>query len=326
MVLCLAAVTLVFSCVTDDDTSGPGEDSVLFLSTNWGDDSLKLTDDFSDLANGDTAVPRTVSGPATTINHPTTDSLAVDRTRKLAYVADSGNGNVLVFNNLNTIIGDVAPYHTINVGDDSIYEGIAIDSSRDRLYVGGNPAVLCVYVFNDASTLDGTVTPDAVISSRTNSIFFDQTNDRLFLGVEAPYGDIYVFDQASSLTTGDTPDRTITFSQLISVTGLWADAARDRLYVGTSYGSSGGHYLFVFDNASTMDGEYDQDTDSVARISAESISCMVDHQDNLYAWRDSADRVRIYGDAGSLSGDVLAPDKTIHGVVDHGYGMDYLLY
>ena len=75
-----------------------------------------------------------------------------------------------------------------------------------------------------------------------------------------------------------------------------------------------------------MDGTYDPDTDSVARIGEESISLMVDSKNNLYAWPDSATYVRIYSNASSLAGDISAANKTINGVVDRGYGMDYLAY
>jgi hypothetical protein len=57
------------------------------------------------------------------------------------------------------------------------------------------------------------------------------------------------------------------------------------------------------------------------------MNVMVDNQDHLYMWSDSADRVYIYNNASTLSGPVSAlPDKTILGVVNEGYGMGYLVY
>ena len=75
-----------------------------------------------------------------------------------------------------------------------------------------------------------------------------------------------------------------------------------------------------------MNGSYDPDTDSAARINVQTISLMVDPWDNLYAWPDSADHVKFYYNASTLTGDVSGPDKTIYGVVTKGYGMDFLPY
>jgi len=54
---------------------------------------------------------------------------------------------------------------------------------------------------------------------------------------------------------------------------------------------------------------------------------MVDNNDRLYMWADSATSVVIYNNASTLSGNVTAsPNKTIYGVVRNGYGMGYLVY
>ncbi len=110
---------------------------------------------------------------------------------------------------------------------------------------------------------------------------------------------------------------------------IFVDEVNDVLYAGKYYQEN--NTIYVFENASTyttgtMQGTYDPDTDSVARINVETISLMVDSNDNLYAWPDSADHVKIYYNANTLTGDILGPDKTLYGLVNNGYGMDFLPY
>jgi hypothetical protein len=70
------------------------------------------------------------------------------------------------------------------------------------------------------------------------------------------------------------------------------------------------------------------DTDSAAQMAYSLLmNVMVDNQDHLYMWTDSATYVSIYNNASALSGVVTAAlDKTIHGVVNSGYGMGYMAY
>jgi hypothetical protein len=149
-------------------------------------------------------------------------------------------------------------------------------------------------------------------------------NDRLYAANVGT--DVYVYDNASTLTTGATQNRTITLTGIESYT-VWVDAGTDKLYVGDR-DTVGGYNLFIFNNASTLSGTYDPVTDSTARIAfALLMNVMVDNQDRLYMWPDSATSVSIYDGASTLSGTVTAsPDKTIYGVVHNGYGMGYLVY
>lgn len=198
---------------------------------------------------------------------------------------------------------------------------------RDRLYTTDGSSI---YIINNASTANGTVTPAAVLTvGTTNVIFIDQQNDRLYVDNESASPGVYVYDNASTLTTGADPTRTISISQT-SVTPytIWVDATTNRLYYGSRNQSAGLYNLFVFNNASTLSGSVDPDTDSVAQMAYSLLmNVMVDNQDHLYMWPDSATYVSIYNNASTLSGVVTAaPDKTINGVVNSGYGMGYLTY
>lgn len=301
---------------------------IMFFSSNWGDESIKITDDILSLEDGVTATPREIMGDLTTITNAAVDSLSVDKQRGILYMADSGTGDVLVYENLSTVKGNVAPDRVITTPGTTKLEGIHIDStSADRLYVSGTEGTEdYLWIFNEASTLDGAPPPDAIINGNFMSLFVDEANDVLYAGEYYNENNtIYVFENASTYTTGKMHDRSMVLSDL-DPTGLWVDPVSDRLYVCDNSSSPGGDYLFVFNNASTMQGSYDSDTDSVARINAETISLMVDIHDNLYAWPDSADHVKIYYNASTLTGNITEPDKIIYGVVNRGYGMDFRAY
>jgi hypothetical protein len=322
--LLLVVAFALFSCGGGD--SAGGGNRIMFFSSNWGDNSIMITDDILSLENGATATPRVIVGTNVPLHNPDTDSLTVDGFRGMVYVSDANTGNVIVYNNVATATGNIAPDRTITINGGAAYYGIAIDALMDRLYTTDGSSI---YIINNASTANGAVTADAVFASYSEVLFIDQLNDRLFADIETGSPGVNVYDHASTLTNGATPTRTISISQT-SVTPytIWVDATTNKLYYGSRNASSGGYNLFIFNNASTLNGTYDPDTDSTAEIALnELMNVMVDNQDHLYMWSDSADRVYIYNNASTLSGPVSAlPDKTILGVVNYGYGMGYLVY
>ncbi|MGA9111852.1 MAG: hypothetical protein ACLPSL_13030 [Smithella sp.] len=305
------------------------ENRIMFFSSNWGETdgpprtgSIRITDDINSLANGATATPRIITGSNVNLPYPDLDSLAVDRYLNMVYVSDIDTNNIIVYNNVKTATGNIAPDRTITISGSSGISGIALDYSHDRLYVAGSGSV---YIINNASTKNGTITADAVLTVDSQVLFIDMQNDRLYAANVGT--DVYVYDNASTLTTGATQNRTITLTG-ISTDTVWVDAGTNKLYVGTRSASVGGYNLFIFNNAATLSGTYTPDTDSTARIAfALLMNVMVDNQDRLYMWTDSATSVAIYNNASTLSGNVSAsPDKTIYGVVQNGYGMGYLVY
>jgi hypothetical protein len=312
---------------TQDYTVIVVENRIMFFSSNWGETvspqtgSIRITDDIDSLANGATAIPRIITGSNVDLPYPRLDSLAVDRYRNMIYVSDVDTNNIIVYNNAKTATGNISPDRTITISGSSYINGIALDFSHDRLYVAGSGSV---YIINNASTRNGTITADAVLTVSSEVLFIDVQNDRLYAANVGT--DVYVYDNASTLTTGATQNRTITLTGIESYT-VWVDAGTDKLYVGDR-DTVGGYNLFIFNNASTLSGTYDPVTDSTARIAfALLMNVMVDNQDRLYMWPDSATSVSIYDGASTLSGTVTAsPDKTIYGVVHNGYGMGYLVY
>jgi hypothetical protein len=322
---------LISACSKSDDLlpllPSSGGDRIMFFSSNHGDHSIRITDDINSLADGATATPRIITGSNVPMTNPQGDSLVVDRRRKMVYVSDDTTNNIIVYHHALTATGNIPPDRTITINTLTYIRGIALDYTRDRLYVAGDSAGGSgIFILNNASTLSGAKSADVFVhgSTYTGILFIDSQNDRLY--VTFFNGVVWVFDNASTLTTGSTPARTITMSDGLQVYSMWADAGTDRLYLGRRDASSGGYNLFIFDGASTLSGTYNPDTNSTAQIALGFlVNAMVDNQDHLYMWSDSAISVLIYNNASTLAGNATAsPHKTINAVVDIGYGMDIL--
>jgi hypothetical protein len=108
---------------------------------------------------------RMISGPDTTIQGAV--AIAIDGATDLIYVVDSeaSGPKILVFGPASTINGDVAPLRTINIPNASggANHGLALDSMNNRLFLADTFAST-ISVFDNASTLNGTVAPNRVIS------------------------------------------------------------------------------------------------------------------------------------------------------------------
>lgn len=307
-------------------------EKIMFFSSNWGDQSIKITDDINSLPSGTTAAPRVIAGANTTITNPTMNSLAVDRARNMIYMTDAGKRQIDVFHNAKTTSGDIPPDRIITIPGANVLDAIAVDSTLDRLYVTGSDSEPRIWILNNASSLltGQTNTPTAVLNQNALSLFLDPENDRLYVGGFniGNAGEVYVYDHAGSLITSAAPDRTITFPVSILPYGLSVDACTDRLFFASRQDSAAGNNIFILESASTLSGARDPDTQSLARIKQPvAMNVMVHDNDRLYFWGDSANSVSIYDLASSLTGTVTRlPDRIIYGVVNAGYGMDYLTY
>ena len=296
-------------------------------SVSWGDDTVRFTDDLLALADGATAQPRKVAGASTGLINSTIDAIAVDVDRDLAYVANSTN--LLVFADVATIDGNVAPAQVVTLPDSEQAYSLELDAAHDRLYVSGENRL---FVFDDASAITGAATPSATLALATQpgAMSYDARTDRLFVG--SNYADAYyVFDAAAAITSATTPTRTVTWDNTTGFQGpstLAIDACRDRLYVGSNATSPGGFNLFAIDAASTVDGVVDLEADAAASINVgQCISTFVDGGGRLYCWPDSPSSVQIYDAPEAFSG-VVTPtaDREILGVVASGYGLDVQPY
>jgi hypothetical protein len=115
----------------------------------------------------------------------------------------------------------------------------------------------------------------------------------------------------------------------MSLRKIWVDARHDRIYLASRDRTPGGFNVLAIDGFSALPAAIaDPDAASAMRIELGSaMFVMVDSQDRLYALDDSARQVRIWYNAGSLTGTVTTPpDRTIYGAVHSAYGMDFEPY
>lgn len=298
---------------------------VRFFSASWGDNAIRITDDLLNVPG--VATPRLIQGSNTQITSLNVDHLAVDRARKMIYVANANPAKILVWHNADTVSGNVAPDRVITLQGLTSLEGVSIDSAHDRLYVSGIAGSAAVCAVNSASTLNGSVAPTALLNAPGVWLCLDPVNDRLYTS-EGAADRVYRFDNASTLPTGAVPSRTISFTGL-SLRKIWVDPASDRMYLASRNASPGGFNIFAFNAAASLTGTIaDPDTASAARHPLGSaMNVMVDAGDRLYFWEDSATNIRIFFSASTLSGTITRqPDLAVPGTVNKGYGMDYLLY
>ena len=183
-------------------------------------------------------------------------AMALDTANNRLYSAD-GNGTVRVYNNAMALSGNVNPTRMItpDLGTpaSSFAFSIAVDLSRNLLYVGVRQPDGRIIVFNNQSTLDTTGGP-AVAPSKTltftggaGSFYLDTMNNRLY--VAQPSGMVLVFDSASTLVSGaQTANRSFQLGALASQKYIFVDVANNRLY------GVGENTVFIIPNASTADG------------------------------------------------------------------------
>ena len=293
-------------------------------SQSWGEDSVRVTDDLLSIADNGTASPRILVGANTGLGSTHLDSLALDPVRDLIYAPAQNGATVNVWADASTVSGNLAPHRQISVAGETGFGGIEVDYVRDRLYVSGNANL---YVFDNASTLGGTVTATAVIPvPNAETVSLDRVNDRLYVGGDYS-NQLFIFDGASTLTSSSTAVGTASWTTATGMNGpttLAIDGCRDRLYLGSNAATPGGFNVVVFDNASNLNGAINHDTDSQARIDiGQCISGQVDAGGRLYCWPDSPTLVRVFEGAEAWTGVVTpTPTKTINGVVSSGYGLD----
>lgn len=206
------------------------------------------------IASGPAPYAANISGPATTLNTPTTAS--VDRARKLLYQANNLNNNVLVF--AVTADGNTAPLRTLN--GITLPNTLVVDSVNDRLYVNTRVGIdERIDIFDNASTLSGTVAPNRSITnfgSFVRGLALDVPNNRLFVAIaDNALSKIDVFDSISTKngTAAATVDRIVTGpnTSLNHCHQIFLDPTQQRLYV-TSFGNNS---VQVFANAATMTGD-----------------------------------------------------------------------
>ncbi len=125
---------------------------------------------------------------------------------------------------------------------------IWLDSASNQLYVGKGGSI---FVFNDASTANGNVSPARVISTTgltPQTLWLDSASNQLYVG-SIYTNSILVFTDASTVNGNVSPARVISTTGL-ATQSLWLDSASNQLYVGNIHSNS----ILVFTDASMTNG------------------------------------------------------------------------
>ncbi|MBZ2187562.1 hypothetical protein K8B33_00490 [Alcanivorax sp. JB21] len=216
---------------------------------------IHIYDDFS-LATEESVPSRSISGPLTQLSEAT--DTALDASRGLLYVVEYPD--ILVFDRLASIDGDVAPAAVITGLGIAVDSRLATDPLRNLLYVA-DPGGCSLFRLANASAQDGA----AVISAEITyagcdypwGISLDARRDMLYVSDQVT-GAVFVFHRASQWESGArVPDRTIAgeATTLEGPSEVVVNPLTDRLYVL----DADGEQLVVWDNASTVDGDVPPD-------------------------------------------------------------------
>lgn len=222
----------VESIDTAKDTTTP--DSVVHdmmaASTYGTGNKIEVIDCFSKWASGTTVPARTIVGALTTIGTDNYNNVAIDAANARIYYRNQTS--ILVFNDATRVTGNVAPSRTITSAALTNGGGIALDPTRDILYVAESENT--ILVFTNISTASGAVTParQFTISGVTSNVQFltlDPDADRLYI----PAYTIVCNIAGASSASGSVSCGGITLSgQTMTSFGVAVDPASSLLYVG----------------------------------------------------------------------------------------------
>jgi sugar lactone lactonase YvrE len=198
-------------------------------------------------ANGNIAPNATIAGASTQLSNP--QYIFLDSANNRLYVANTGGGSILVFDNASTLNGNMSPTRTIASANLATPADVALDPVRDLLYVADNMEVA---VFSTAHTITG-VTPAARVFQlpfTPGALHLDAASNRLFVA-DPTTNTIDVFDAASTLNGPVTATRALTgaSTQLSQPAGVRIDGA-GRLLVSNFSPPS----ITIYANAATTKG------------------------------------------------------------------------
>jgi 6-phosphogluconolactonase (cycloisomerase 2 family) len=198
--------------------------------------------------NGNVAPSRSISGSNTGLASPV--DVQLDSSRNLLYVADGAQ--VLVFGSASTVTGNVAPVRTISVGFS--IAAMLVDSPGDRLFLA-NGTSNAVDVYDSASTLNNTVSPNRILSgsqtqlSTPSGLQIDNTG-RL---VVSDFGSaaITIYANAATVNGNVSPSATISGSNTkLSNPSQIAIESGNRLFIADGTAAS----ILVYTNLSSASG------------------------------------------------------------------------
>jgi 6-phosphogluconolactonase (cycloisomerase 2 family) len=176
-----------------------------------------------------------------------------------------------------------------------------------------------ILVFSSATTLNGAVTAQAVLTTSTSNItgglltnpqyiFSDSKNDRLYVA-NSGGASILVFDGVSKLqgNVSMIPTRTITSTAFTAPADVQLDTVRDILYVADT------NAIVVFGGASAANGA--ANVKAIINPGFSPSALLVDSAHNiLFVANSTGSSVALFTNASTLSGaGTLAPNFTLQG-------------
>lgn len=188
--------------------------------------------DGASAATGNVAPVAVIRGILTGLN--STRFVLLDVIANRLYVANFGGNSILIFNEIGTKTGNVAPDRTI-AGAATTLNGpldVALDAARNLLYVS-NATANAILVFDNAATVNGNVAPVRTITGSNtglnvnNGLLLDPLNNRLYIA-NLDGNSVIVFDSASTQSGNAPPARTLTgastqlLKPIISASICWA--------------------------------------------------------------------------------------------------------
>lgn len=282
----------------------------LYVSNGGANSIVRFDQAFTDSGN---IVPgATISGANTTLNAP--EYIFLDTTADRLFVANNGGISILIFDNISTKNGNVAPERTISGSLTTLTSpsDVSVDKTRDLLYVADD---LNIQVFATASTATGNIAPARTLALgfSSSAVFIDGGNDRLF--VADPAGNsIAVYDNASTLANGTiTASRTIqgAGTHLNVPSGLRIDGLGRLVVSNTSPGS-----ITIYSGAATANGNATPVGEIVGTNtgfnSPNQIAVDTTGTGTVYMADPGASRIAAYTSLNTATGNI-SPNRTIVG-------------
>jgi 6-phosphogluconolactonase (cycloisomerase 2 family) len=263
-------------------------------------------------ASGNATPAATIVGTNTTFNSPS--FMTMDAANDRLYIANTGDLSILIYDNISTKNGNVAPTRSIAglLTNLTTPTDVSLDKVRNLLYVADD---IDVHVYSSASTINGNQAParDLTAPFAISAVFIDATNDRLFLA-DQQGNSVAVYDHASTLATGTiTATRAIlgANTHLANPGGLQLDSA-GRLVVSNASPAS----ITIYANAATADGNIAP----VAEIAGANTGLSVPDQivvdptgtGTLYNADPGAARIAVFANLSTATGNI-SPTRTISG-------------
>jgi len=141
----------------------------LYVCANWGDEIWVLNN--ASTQDGAVVVNRNINGGTTQLDNAY--GIELDLSRDRLYVANRNTNAILVFDNVDTINGNVAPRNVISGAATGISTpmDLALDRQRDHIYeINDISGATAIRIWHNASGADGNLAPNRIITNSAGLI------------------------------------------------------------------------------------------------------------------------------------------------------------